>query len=331
MLRKSLLFIGIVIFLTACVTQRKHEEALQAATEAKKALNDCQESLAQKEAQLDEAKKAQKKQGEQVQLLEKQVKSLALDTAIAGRRYRQLNMEYKNLTKVLEKQRDVNRQLANESEQKNKKLYDELLSLEKELQQKEDKLNARDENLDQMQKDLSSREAKVEELQRLVSQKDSMMQNLKETIAQALLSFKDKGITVDVRGDKVYVSLEEQILFASGQYKIDRNVKKALVDLSKVLKDNQEVDILVEGHTDSDPIKNNCIEDNYDLSVLRATAIVRVLVEDGEVSPERVIAAGRGEHMPIASNATAEGKRKNRRIEIILTPKLDKLYNLINE
>ena len=165
----------------------------------------------------------------------------------------------------------------------------------------------------------------------MVGERDSTMKQLKAKISEALLSFKDKGISVDIKGDQVYVSLEEEILFASGKYKIDSKVKTALVQLSEVLNNNQDVDIMVEGHTDSDPIKTGCIADNYDLSVLRATEIVRVLTTDGKVSPTRIVAAGRGEHKPVAANDTAEGKKKNRRIEIILTPNLDELYNLLDE
>lgn len=329
-LKPTVFFIS-VLLLSSCVSQRQFEEATQRETAAQKALSDCKSSLEARNDQLAKTDKEVIGKNEEIRDLEKETRNLEEDTLVAGRRYKRLKNEYKDLTDALEKQIAVNREMAVNSEQKNKRLYSELLALEKELQEKEAKLNERDDNLTRMQSDLVTREKRVTELQSIISEKDSMMNSLKETLTKALLNFKDKGISVKVEDDKVYVSLEEQILFPSGKYKIDKKVKTALVDLGNVLNANPDIAIMVEGHTDSDPIKSNCISDNYDLSVLRSTEIVRVLTQDGKVDPKRVVAAGRGEYSPVAPNTTSEGKRKNRRIEIILTPNLDKLYNLLNE
>ena len=128
------------------------------------------------------------------------------------------------------------------------------------------------------------------------------------------------------------MSLEAKLLFPSGSTVVNAEGKKALTDLANVIRDEQDITILVEGHTDTDPYKGSgAIKDNWDLSVMRATSVVRIMTREGQMSPDMLTAAGRGEHVPVADNSTREGKAKNRRIEIILTPNLDRLFEIINE
>jgi len=320
-----------LVFLTACVSPRVVDDLEKRMSALQKAHEDCKEDLEIKEEQLARNENALAETLEEVKNLERDKSALLHDTLVMGRNYRRLKGTYADLSNSLEKQIQLNKDMATQSEQKNKELYSELIALQKELEGKEKKLNDRDKNLSKLQGDLQARERKVNELEAAIAERDSLMKGLKKNITDALLSYKGKGITVETKGDKVYVSLEEQILFASGKYTLDKKGEEALLDLAKVLNTNDDITIMVEGHTDDVPIKTSCISDNYDLSVLRGAEITRILVEKGNVDPTRIIAAGRGEYMPVADNETSDGRKKNRRIEIILTPDLDKLLNLLNE
>ena len=180
------------------------------------------------------------------------------------------------------------------------------------------------------QSDLKVRENRVAELEAILKAKDSAVLALKASIQKALLGFQNQGLTVEVRNGKVYVSMEEKLLFKSGSIAVDPKGEQALLALAKALNANNDVSILVEGHTDNVPMKSPTIKDNLDLSVLRATSIARILTTVGSVDPRRVTSAGRGESFPIDSANTSEARAKNRRTEIILTPKLDELLSILS-
>lgn len=157
------------------------------------------------------------------------------------------------------------------------------------------------------------------------------MNALKDAISSALVDFEGKGLTVEKRNGKVYVSMENKLLFQSGSWAVGTQGRQAVKQLGAVLADNPDISVLIEGHTDNDPFSGNGnVKDNWDLSTKRATAIVNILQENKNINPESLTAAGRGEYVPVATNDTAEGKAKNRRIEVILTPKLDKITELLN-
>ncbi|MEL6635357.1 MAG: OmpA family protein [Bacteroidota bacterium] len=168
-------------------------------------------------------------------------------------------------------------------------------------------------------------QAQIQELQAALSAKEAALGNLRSNLNQALHSFSSTDLTVSEANGKIYVSLSQNLLFASGSNRLDWKGKRAIQTLAGVLKDNPNVEVNVEGHTDTD----GSAAQNWDLSVRRATAVAQVLVSSG-VDPKRVIASGRAFYQPIASNGTAAGKAQNRRTEIILSPKLDQLYDLIN-
>ena len=171
---------------------------------------------------------------------------------------------------------------------------------------------------------------KVKELEKILADKDAAVLELKNKISAALFDFKDSGLTVEQRNGRVYVSLEEQLLFESGSRTIDPKGQEALIKLAQALKDNDDIDVLIEGHTDDVPIRSSAsMEDNWDLSVLRATAVTRILTRKGGLESSRVLAAGRGEFYPIDNANTSEARTKNRRIEVILTPNLDELMKAI--
>tara|TARA_R110002124_G_scaffold145623_3_gene310890 strand:- start:1389 stop:2294 length:906 start_codon:yes stop_codon:yes gene_type:complete len=211
----------------------------------------------------------------------------------------------------------------------NSKKNRELLA---QLEAKEQALATENERLNTLKKELESRSKRVAELESVIAAKDANMRALKDAISKALTNFEGKGLTVEQRDGKVYISMENKLLFQSGSWSVGTEGRKAVQQLGSVLGENPEISILIEGHTDDDPYTSNGqLSGNWDLSTKRATAIVNILRENNSINPENLTAAGRGEYAPIASNDSVEGKAKNRRIEVILTPKLDEISKLLNE
>ncbi len=170
------------------------------------------------------------------------------------------------------------------------------------------------------------------ELEQVIAAKDAAMTKLKNAISSALTDFEGKGLTVEQRDGKVYVSMENKLLFSSGSWAVGSEGRRAVQQLGSVLGDNPDIAVLIEGHTDNVPYKGNgTLTSNWDLSTKRATSIVNILRENSNINPQNLTAAGRGEFAPVASNDSPQGKAKNRRIEVILTPKLDELSKLLNE
>jgi len=250
--------------------------------------------------------------GELVTQYEKQSQQLATTSGTLST----LQTDYKaleeNSTEALQASIETNRRLLEE------------------IQIKEGELQSKKERLDSLTQELSLRMARVEELEGLVSEKEEAMNTLKNVLTDALVSFAGDGLSVEQKGGKVYVSMENKLLFKSGSWSVESNGKRALKQLGEVLASNPEIAVLIEGHTDSDPyIGNDQLSGNWDLSTKRATEIVKLLLQNDTIKPENLTAAGRGEHHPLADNDYAAGKAKNRRIEVILTPKLDKIAALL--
>jgi chemotaxis protein MotB len=203
-----------------------------------------------------------------------------------------------------------------------------------ELEAKQKALTAEQDRLNKLKKDLEASSTRLAELEKMMSDKDAAMKKLKETLSKALNAFEGKGLTVEQRNGKVYVSMENKLLFESGSWTVGAEGKKAVKALGEVLGQNPEISVLIEGHTDNDKITGTIgggVENNWDLSTKRATAIVNILGENKAIDKKNLTAAGRGEFAPLMTNDSAEGKAKNRRIEIILTPKLDEISKLMNE
>lgn len=191
-------------------------------------------------------------------------------------------------------------------------------------------INKLETNLKKLEADLLKREARLREVEDILRKRDEATNALKNKLQKALLGFQQSGLTVDIRNGKVYVSLTDKLLFSSGSIIIDDKGKLALRELAKVLKTQPEINISVEGHTDNQRVLNlGQIKDNWDLSVLRATSVVRFLTETEKIENGRITATGKGEYQPIEPGSSAEIRSRNRRIEIVLSPKLDELYNLI--
>lgn len=200
-----------------------------------------------------------------------------------------------------------------------------------ELEAKEQALAAENSRLMKLEADMQERSQRIADLETLVSNKDQAMRELKNAISSALTAFEGKGLSVEQRDGKVYVSMENKLLFKSGSWAVGVQGKQAVEQLGNVLAQNPDIAVLIEGHTDNDPFSNDgLISNNWDLSTKRATAIVDILLRNQSINPENLTAAGRSEFSPIASNENAQGKAKNRRIEVILTPKLDEISKLLN-
>ncbi|MFI1772906.1 OmpA family protein [Thalassobellus citreus] len=200
------------------------------------------------------------------------------------------------------------------------------------LEAKEQALAAENARLEKLKRALEERSNRVAELENVIASKDAAMTALKNAISKALTDFEGKGLTVEQRDGKVYVSMENKLLFSSGSWAVGAEGRRAVKQLGSVLGDNPDIAVLIEGHTDNVPYQGSGqLKGNWDLSTKRATAIVNILRENDAINAENLTAAGRGEFAPIATNDTPEGRAKNRRIEVILTPKLDELSRLLND
>ena len=178
---------------------------------------------------------------------------------------------------------------------------------------------------------LDERERTINELRAIIQAQNDMVNSLLRQVTDALTGFSSDELTVEMRDGKVYVAMSDRLLFRAGSADVDNRGKQALAILANVLINQPEIDIFIEGHTDSQPIRTARFTDNWDLSVLRATSVVRILTVEYSVNPEQIIPSGRSQYFPVADNATTEGRSRNRRTEIILSPKLDKLFQMLNE
>ncbi len=176
---------------------------------------------------------------------------------------------------------------------------------------------------------LKDREATINDLQAMINAQNEKVNLLLSSVKDALMGFSSDELSVTQKNGKVYVAMSDKLLFKSGSAKVDDRGKEALAKLAEVLKKQSEIDVFIEGHTDNKPIKTSQFKDNWDLSVVRATSVVRILTEDYGVNPLQIVPSGRGEFMPIDDNATDEGRSKNRRTEIIMAPQLDKLIRIL--
>ncbi len=319
-----------ILLLASCVPQRLLEE-----TKAK--LTNCEVEVSDlKKAQQDnESKIASMK--DQITKDEKELDDLRRDSAIAGSNYRQLMTKYDKLNSVNDQLLDKYNKMLAGSERDNAKLSGDLQSTQEQLLKKQDELKALEAKLNQQQQDLDAlaaqlkqREARVNELEDVIKRKDQATTDLKKKLQDALFNFENKGLTITQKNGKVYVSMDESLLFASGKTAVEPKGVEALRNVAKVLEQNQDINVMVEGHTDDVPMKGNGdIKDNWDLSVMRATSVTKILLQGSKIDPTRITAAGRGEFFPIDPAKTADARKKNRRTEIILTPKLDELFKVL--
>jgi len=317
-----LLTILAIASLSSCVPSRMYDDL-----KSKKLL--CDEENARLKADMLEASTRRTELETKLSEAERDMKYLRNDTTAMGEGTRRLTALYNELSESYDKLSKNNEKMLTSGQSENRKLISQLQQAQEELQQKEDALRVRERDLNDLSSQLKLREAKVAELQKILDSKDSAVKALRETVSKALLGFEGQGLTVEQKNGKVYVSLEERLLFASGSTTVDPKGETALKELGNVLAKNTDISVLIEGHTDNVPIKGGPIKDNWDLSVLRATSVVRILEKNKNVNPVMLTPAGRGEFQPLDKGNTPEARRKNRRIEVILTPKLDELFQVL--
>lgn len=277
-------------------------------------------------------------QSEEVNAMEKQLQALRTDSLTRGEQLRKYLALNKELSEKQEQLSRINEKLAQNNVDENSRLRTDLTMTQAErdakardLANKEAELKERERAAADLKAQLDSREAKIAELTRVLSQKDSVTKALKATVSNALRNFQGSGLTVEERNGKVYVSLSEKLLFASGSRELDARGKQALGDLAAVLRQNPTISVQVEGHTDDVPYKGSAggIRDNWDLSVLRATTVVKALTESGGLTADRVTASGHGSFVPKVAGTSPEARAANRRTDIILTPQLDELFKVL--
>ena len=317
MVKKILVLSLIISVSSSCVSSKIYKELDGKYTSLK---NDYDFLSTQNEAVINERNSSQN----QLDQLQKKYDSLITDRNALQQELTALHKKYEALNESYSAlEQNSSKEIA-DNIQKNRELLAQ-------LEAKELALAAENDRLLKLEADMQERSQRIAELELLITSKDQAMRDLKNAISSALTAFEGKGLTVEQRNGKVYVSMENKLLFKSGSWAIGSKGRIAIEQLGSVLADNPEIAVLIEGHTDNDPFSSGGqIANNWDLSTKRATAIVQILSENASINPESLTAAGRGEYAPIASNDDTEGKAKNRRIEVILTPKLDEISKLLN-
>lgn len=311
------------LFLSSCVTQKKYEDLNTRKTllEAEKA--ECDENLQSALDNIEGMVKDLKDLDSQIENMQRNISKLETDTTQTGIILRKTLNNYTALSESYERLLKNHDRLRQNSASETSKLSGDLAKREKDLLASQERIN-------DLNADLQSREARVHELEKVLADKEKAVNDLKNKVSGALLGFKDNDLKIEVKNGKVYVSLSEQLLFKSGSTTVDSKGVEALKKLAGVLKDQDDIRAMIEGHTDDVPMARGTsgMKDNWDLSVLRATSIVRILTDAG-VQSDKLVASGRGEFLPVDSAKTKEARQKNRRTEIILTPKLDELFKIL--
>jgi chemotaxis protein MotB len=273
-------------------------------------------------------------------LLEKESVTMKQDLARLQNERDRAKEDYNKLLGQVNDLQNAQEDLIKGNVNETQKLLGELKAAQENLQKKEDLLRQLEQNLDakkasidEMSFELEKRNAGIVELEQILDAQKKIVQDLKNKVSEALLGFENKGLTVTMKNGKVYVSLEEKLLFKTASWDIDANGMSALKNLAGVLEKNPDIQITIEGHTDNVPFNpaGGQLKDNWDLSVKRATTVVRVLLEGSGIDPKRLTASGRSQYLPVDDRNTIDARQKNRRTEIVLTPDLTELYRLIDK
>ena len=319
-MKKIIYLFCVGIFASSCVTQAKYNEVVESEARLYEQAQECDKELNKANAKIQDLETKLSK-------LSKEKDQIEADTI---RLSRELQRVVEDCNKMQEQNSNLLDKLKGaKSKEEIQKMLEEIHSLQSELIQREDALFKAERALKEKQEELEERNAKITELTKLLEERDNHLNSLKDKVVKALAPFETEGLKVSSKGGKVYVSMDEKLLFQSGRWVVDTKGAKAIRELSNVLATTKDVDIVVEGHTDNVPFSGNGnIIDNWDLSVKRATSIVRILLENKNIDPANVSASGRSEYCPIDTADTKEARKANRRIEIILTPNLDELLKI---
>lgn len=328
----------LVITITSCVPAKQLEDMSQqynATNQANRELLSNNDDLTTKVAE----------QEDDLAALKRAVQHLEDDTVRLAQRNHRLRHNYNTTKEVNE---DLLKQLQSAlsgNSAETQELLKQLQSYQNDLQAREDALSSAESalltkrnelekaitELERAQREIETRNARILEMEELLAQKDKLMRDLRDRVMSALESYQGNGLNVHMKDGLLYVSLDEQLLFKSGSWAVDPRGQAAIKDLGKVLADNKDIQITIEGHTDNVPYKGSgALTDNWDLSVKRATSIVKILLQGSTIAPERITAAGRGEFVPLDVANTTDARQKNRRTEIILMPNMKDLMNALN-
>ncbi|MGZ3884614.1 MAG: OmpA family protein [Bacteroidia bacterium] len=327
---KPILIVAAGLLMAACVPQRLMDETKSKLTDCETELNALKKTSADNETKLAELK-------EKMAKADKDLEQLRRDSTNNGVNYRTINDKYLKLNALNDQLMDKYQKQMAGTEKDNAQLSGQLQSMQEEYLKKRDELNALQIKLNKQQADLDAasvelkkREDRIAELENILKQKEQSAADLKKKLSDALYNFENKGLTITQKNGKVYVSMDESLLFASGRTAVQPKGIEALKNLAKVLEQNTDINVMVEGHTDDIPMKGaGEIKDNWDLSVMRATSVTKIILGSASIDGKRITSAGRGEFVPLDPGKTPDARKRNRRTEIILTPKLDELLKVL--
>jgi len=333
---RKLIFPLVVIFVisaVSCVSGKKH-----------RTLQDTSRQFMAERDNLKSAnialEMANRELGSKMVLTEQEIESIKEEIAKAESERDKAVEDYNTISGRYNDLQNAQEELIRGSVKETQKLLMELQAAQENLKNKEDllrqleqALDTRKASLDELTFELEKRNARLVELENILDAQKRIAQDLKNKVSEALLGFENNGLTVAQKNGKVYVSLDEKLLFRSGSWDIDANGRNALKKLSSVLEKNPGIQVTIEGHTDNVPYNTggSQLRDNWDLSVKRATTVVRVLLEGSKIDPNRLTASGHGEFMPVDPGNSSDARQKNRRTEVVLTPDLTELYRLIDK
>ncbi|MBI9055882.1 MAG: OmpA family protein [Bacteroidales bacterium] len=329
-IKSYLPFLLILILVGSCVPTKQFDD-LQLKS------NQCEEELDITKNENKNLNVANTELKSQLDIMTENIKNMHADSLARENKLHSLDIKYDKLNRQYNDMQTTQDQLLTGNISETKKLLQEIQNTQASIIEQEDQLRKLEDNLrseqfklDKYKTELEEKSARLVELESILSKKDSVVNALKETVSRALMGFTDMGLAVEMKNGKVYVSLDEQLLFKSGSTSVDPKGVSAIKKLAEVLAVNPDINIMVEGHTDDVPyISSTTVKDNWDLSVKRATAIVRILMTNSKIDGNRIIAAGRSKYHPVINSKAPDARKKNRRTEIILTPKLDELFQIL--
>jgi chemotaxis protein MotB len=322
-IKKVMAVLIVTAALAGCVTKQQYAEL-------ENKYQRSQDEVAYLTSENNNCQEAKKSLADQLASLTAAAEKLTADTVRLYRKARTCEMEYEKAQKEYD---ELLRNFADVSSTNQSTINDLIGDRDKykdELAQKEKMLNIQQDSLAKARVELMLKEQRINEMQAILAQKDAEVKALKEKVLNALKGFEGSGLNVYEKDGKVYVSMDDKLLFASGSWDLNDRGLNAIKQLAKVLENEPDITVLIEGHTDNVPYRGSGqIKDNWDLSVMRATSVVKALLQNGNIEPVRLSASGRSEYLPLDEENTAEARAKNRRTEIILTPNLDQLFKLI--
>lgn len=340
----GLIIVLIGIFLWGCVPARKYQSATAA-------LKECEEKNKKLTQEKDEIKIKYEKLDEDYRKMEKSILSLQHDTMVLGTSLRQMRVQYDKVNALNDELLRKQEMLLKGATEEKEKMFAELMALRVSLEKKQEQLNSLEKELNTKQsilndkeneikkaneklikreEELSEKEKKIKELTTLLDSMRTKASKIKEELSKALMGFSAEGLEVKQQEGKIYVIMEQKLLFPKAEWTITPRGKEAIVKLAKSLEKYPNIRLIIEGHTDKDPYKGSGnLKDNWDLSVIRATAVTRIILENSSIKPHQLIPAGRAEFVPVDPGDTEAAKSKNRRVEFIIEPDLTPIYKLI--